>query len=231
MSVRSMFGSSGSVRDSMIAKVTGLLAEVGEDRVLIDRDGLGYEILVPGYMVAQLSDRVGQPVTLFTMDYLEGSATSGNLVPRLAGFASPAEKAAFQQILNVKGFGVRKALKALAAPIAQVAAAIEQGDTASLSRLPGVGKRTAEQIVATLRGKLTEFALQDRLLSSVDGQAGRAQSPLSQAQLDALHVMLAWGDRRLDAEQYLRRAAETHKDLKSPEDWVRAAYKIKAGGL
>jgi holliday junction DNA helicase RuvA len=122
-------------------------------------------------------------------------------------------------------------LKALAAPIAQVAAAIEQGDTASLSRLPGVGKRTAEQIVATLRGKLTEFALQDRLLSSVDGQAGRAQSPLSQAQLDALHVMLAWGDRRMDAEQYLRRAAETHKDLKSPEDWVRAAYKIKAGGL
>ncbi len=137
----------------MIAKVTGLLAEVGDDRVLIDRDGLGYEVLVPGYLAMQLSDCAGQPVTLFTMDYLEGSATSGNLIPRLAGFASLAEKAAFQQILSVKGFGVRKALKALAVPIEQVAAAIEQGDAVSLSRLPGVGKRTAEQIVATLRGK------------------------------------------------------------------------------
>lgn len=213
----------------MIAKVSGLLAEVGEDRVLIDRDGLGYEVLVPGYLVVQLADRVGQPVTLFTMDYLEGSATSGNLIPRLAGFLSVAEKAAFQQILAVKGFGVRKALKTLAVPIGQVAAAIEQGDTVSLSRLPGVGKRTAEQIVATLRGKLAAIALQDKLLGRVDGQAGKA-APLSQAQADALQVMIAWGDRRMDAEQYLRRAAEAYEDLKTPEDWVRAAYKIKAGG-
>ncbi len=116
----------------MIAKVAGVLAEVGEDRVLVDRDGLGYEVLVPAYLSMQLSDRVGQPVTLYTMDYLEGSATSGNLIPRLAGFGSDAEKAAFQQLLGVKGFGVRKALKALAVPIAQVAAAIEQGDTISL---------------------------------------------------------------------------------------------------
>lgn len=214
----------------MIAKVSGLLAVVGEDRVLIDRDGLGYEVLVPGFLVMQLADRVGQPVTLFTMDYLEGSATSGNLIPRLAGFTSEAEKAAFQQILSVKGFGVRKALKALAVPIEQVAAAVEQGDTVSLSRLPGVGKRTAEQIVATLRGKLAAIAMQDKLLSKINGQVGQAQAPLNQAQADALQVMIAWGDRRVDAEQYLRRAGEAHKDLKTPEEWVRAAYKIKAGG-
>lgn len=214
----------------MIAKVTGLLAVVGEDRVLIDRDGLGYEVLVPGYLVTQLSDRVGQPVTLFTMDYLEGSATSGNLIPRLAGFSSEAEKAGFQLLLNVKGFGVRKALKALAVPIGQVAAAIEQGDTVSLSRLPGVGKRTAEQVVATLRGKLSQIAVQDKILGQVNGQPVRAQAALSQAQVDALQVMIRWGDRRADAEEYLRRAAELHKDLATPEDWVRAAYKIKAGG-
>lgn len=216
----------------MIAKVTGLLAEVGEDRVLVDRDGLGYEVLVPAYLAAQLADRVSQPVTLHTMDYLEGSATSGNLIPRLAGFASVAEKAAFQQLLGVKGFGVRKALKALAVPIGQVAAAIEQGDTISLSRLPGIGKRTAEQIVATLRGKLAAIAYEDKILARFSGAgAGRTQAALNQPQLDALQVMIAWGDRHQDAENLLRRAAEVYKELKSPEEWVRAAYKIKAGGL
>jgi Holliday junction DNA helicase RuvA len=216
----------------MIAKVAGILAEVGEDRVLVDRDGLGYEVLVPAYLAMQMQDRVGQPVTLHTMDYLEGSATSGNLIPRLAGFASVAEKAAFQQLLGVKGFGVRKALKALAVPIGQVAAAIEQGDTISLSRLPGIGKRSAEQIVATLRGKLTAIAFEDKILGKMGaGAAGRLQAALDKAQLDALQVMVAWGDRHQDAENLLRRAAEVYKDLKAPEEWVRAAYKIKAGGL
>lgn len=215
----------------MIAKVMGVLAEVGEDRVLVDRDGLGYEILVPAYLAMQLSDRVGQPVTLHTMDYLEGSMNSGNLIPRLAGFASEAEKAAFQQLLGVKGFGIRKALKALAVPIGQVAAAIEQGDTISLSRLPGIGKRTAEQIVATLRGKLGAIAFQDKILGKLDGAAARPSAALNQAQLDALQVMIAWGDRHQDAENLLRRAAEVYKDLTSPEEWVRAAYKLKAGGV
>jgi Holliday junction DNA helicase RuvA len=216
----------------MIAKVAGILAEVGEDRVLVDRDGLGYEVLVPAYLAMQMQDRVGQPVTLHTMDYLEGSATSGNLIPRLAGFASVAEKVAFQQLLGVKGFGVRKALKALAVPIGQVAAAIEQGDAVSLSRLPGIGKRTAEQIVATLRGKLTAIAFEDKILTRMAGvAAGQTQASLNQAQRDALQVMIAWGDRHQDAENLLRRAAEVYKELKSPEEWVRAAYKIKAGGL
>lgn len=226
-----MFGIGGNARNRMIARVSGLLTEVGDDRVLVDRDGLGYEVLVPGYMVASLSDRLGQPITLFTMDYLEGNPTSGNLVPRLAGFASVAEKAAFQQLLGVKGFGVRKALKALAVPIEQVASAIEQGDVVSLSRLPGIGRRTAEQIVASLRGKLTAIAMQDKVLSRMTGQVVQAQTPLSQAQADALQVMIAWGDRRADAEHYLRRAAEQSKDLQTPEDWVRAAYKVKAGGV
>lgn len=216
----------------MIAKLTGILGEVGEDRVLVEREGLGYEVLVPAYLAVQLADRIGQPVTLYTMNYLEGSANSGNLIPRLAGFGSGAEKNAFQQLLGVKGFGVRKALKALAVPIGQVAAAIEQGDTVSLSRLPGIGKRTAEQIVASLRGKLAAIAFEDKILANLNGSAaGRTQAILNPSQRDALQVMIAWGDRHQDAENLLRRAAEVYKDLKSPEEWVRAAYKIKAGGL
>jgi holliday junction DNA helicase RuvA len=214
----------------MIVKVTGVLAQVGEDRVLVDRDGLGYEVLVPAYLAVQLADRVGQPVTLFTMDYLEGSVNSGNLIPRLAGFASDVEKAAFQQLLGVKGFGIRKALKALAVPIGQVAAAIEQGDTVSLSRLPGIGKRTAEQIVATLRGKLTEIALRDKIVGG-NGAGVRAQTALSQAQMDALQLLIAWGERHQGAENLLRRAAELYEKLESPEEWVRAALKIKGGGV
>jgi len=218
----------------MIARITGILAEVSEDRVLLDRDGVGYEVLVPAYLAVELADKTGQPVTLHTLHYLEGSAASGNLVPRLAGFSSAEEKAAFQQFLSVKGLGVRKALKALAVPMAEMAAAIEAGDVVALAKLPGLGKRSAEQVVATLRGKFAALAAQRAQVAGA-GAAGvpsvAPSGPLSEAQADALQVLVAWGDRKADAEEYLRRAAELWPDLTSPEEWIRAAYRVKAGGL
>lgn len=213
----------------MIARVTGLLAEVEDDRVLLDRDGLGYEVLVPGYLAAELADRLNQPLTLYTMEYIEGNPTTGNQVPRLVGFRSTAERAAFQQFLGVKGFGIRKALKAMVVPMGQIAAAVEQGDAISLSKLPGIGRRTAEQIVASLRGKLAEIALV--AAAGVQAPASSSESaPLNDSQQVALRILVEWGDRRADAEHYLRRAAEVWPDTEAPEEWVRAAYRIKAGG-
>jgi Holliday junction DNA helicase RuvA len=207
----------------MIVRINGRLGEMDEGRVVIERDGLAYEVLVPSCAVTELSAYHGEAVTLHTLEYFEGSAAGGNLIPRLIGFLHPEDRAFFQQFVTVKGIGVRKGLRALAEPIARIAAYIEAGDAAALARLPGIGRRMSAQIIAELKGKVTPYAY-----TATDVPAA-AKRDLSDDQRDAIEILVAWGDARTDAERWIARAAQLHDDIKSPEDWVRAAYRIKSG--
>ncbi len=207
----------------MIVRISGILSDLSETSAIIDRDGLAYEVLVPAYALAELAAYRGDSVTLHTLEYLEGAAAGGNLTPRIIGFMHPEDRAFFRRFITVKNVGVRKGLKALALPIARIAALIESGDANALSKLPGIGKRMAEQIVAELRGKVTEHAY-----AAADVPAA-VRHEMSQEQRDAIEILVAWGDARSDAERWIARAAQLHDDLASPEDWVRAAYRIKAG--
>jgi len=208
----------------MIVRLRGELAEVTETAVVLEREGAAYEVLVPAYAQGELGAVRGTAVTLHTMEYYEGSAAGGNLIPRIVGFLSAEDRSFFEAFITVKGIGVRKGLKALAQPIARIAGEIEAGDAAALARLPGIGRRTAEQIIAELRGKVKAFAV-----SGATGVKGAGDSELSRAQRDALELLVAWGDNRADAQRWLQRAAETQSDLKDVEAWVKAAYRVKAG--
>lgn len=207
----------------MIARMTGTVAEVSTGTMILDRDGLGYEVLVPGYAIGELMACKGQAVTLHTMEYYEGSAAGGNLIPRIVGFLHPEDRAFFERFITVKGIGVRKAMKALAEPVAKVAADIEAGNAPSLARLPGIGKRAADQIIAELRGKLAEFAM---------GGASREAVPehrWTPEQRDALEVLVALGERRVEAERWLARAAQLYPEGKPADEWIAAAYRVKTG--
>ena len=207
----------------MIVRITGALIDVYEDHVVIERDGIAREVLVPQYAVGELTACRGREMTLHTLEYLEGSQASGNLVPRLVGFVYPDDKRFFSRFVSVKGLGLRKALKALAEPVATIAAWIQGGDTKALTRLPGIGSRAAQLIVAELRGKIDEF-----VLGGAAPPAGDLAG-LTQDQKDALEVLAAWGDPRLEAERWLQRAAQLYPDIHSADGWVRAAYRIKTG--
>jgi len=207
----------------MIARITGVVADVFEDAVVIDRDGLGYEVLVPGHAIGELAAIRGQQVTLHTLEYYEGAAVGGNLTPRLVGFLHAEDRAFFQRFITVKGVGIRRALRALVEPAAHIASAIEAGDARALTRLPGIGKRAADQIIAELKGKVDAFAL------TAAAARSPAKSDWTPAQRDALEVLVAWGERRSDAEQWLQRAAQLHPDIAQPDEWIRAAYRIKTG--
>lgn len=206
----------------MIVRLTGKLVEVGEDAVLLEHNGVTYEVLAPAYSCGELAARRGQTVTLHTFEYFEGSPGGGNLTPRIVGFANADDRRFFEQFTSVKGIGTRRGLRALVEPAARIARDIEAGDVKALARLPGVGPRTAQQIVAELRGKVEAFAR---------GAAGAPppESALSQAQRDALELLAAWGDSRSDARRWLERAAEANPNLSVVEDWVKAAYRMKAG--
>ncbi len=207
----------------MIVRLTGTLTEVDEDAVVVERDGLAHQVMVPQFAVAELAAHRGQTVSLHTIQFFEGSHMSGQLVPRMLGFLHPEDRLFFERFVSVKGIGPKKALKALAEPVRRIASWIESGDAKSLARLPGIGKRAAELIVATLRGKLADLAMESA--DSREAPAARFSAP----QRDAIEVLVAWGDARPDAERWLTRAAQVHPELDSADQWVRAAYRVKTG--
>ncbi|HPS52742.1 MAG TPA: OB-fold domain-containing protein, partial [Phycisphaerae bacterium] len=133
----------------MIARISGRVEEVTSASVLIDSGGgLCYEVLVAACDVGRLASRLGQEVVLHTIHIIDGDPTRGSLTPRLIGFLSQSDRAFFREFTKVKGIGVRKALRALVRPVAEIAAAIENKDNNALVALPEIGKRMAEQIIA-----------------------------------------------------------------------------------
>ncbi len=207
----------------MIVRLSGTLIEVNEESVVLEREGLAREVLVPHFAVGELAACRGQVVTLHTIEFYEGNPASGHLTPRILGFLHPEDRDFFSRFVGVKGIGPRKALKALSEPVRRIATWIESSDAKALTRLPGIGSRAAELIVASLKGKMEDLAL-----PAAVGKEGKP-AQLSQAQRDALEVLVAWGDSRADAERWLERAAQLNPDLASPDEWVRTAYRIKTG--
>lgn len=206
----------------MIVRITGSLTDIAEDSIVVEHDGLAREILVPRYAIGELAAHRGKTVTLHTIELFEESHSSGHLVPRLLGFMHLEDKVFFTRFVSVKGIGPRKALKALSEPVRQIATWIEAGDAKPLSKLPGIGARGAELIVASLKGKLRDLAFP---ASTTSAEVVK----LSQAQRDALEVLVAWGDPRGDAERWLQRAIQLNPTIDSADEWVRSAYRVKSG--
>jgi Holliday junction DNA helicase RuvA len=209
----------------MIVRMTGIVSEVHDDYAVIERDGLGYEVLVCGYALGELAACLGREVTLHTMEYYEGSSAGGNLVPRVVGFLHPEDRAFFARFITVKGMGVRRAIKALAEPIGRVAAAIESADAAALGRLPGVGKRVASQIIAELKGKVAEYAF---VAPDREQPAREPGASWTDEQRDALEVLCALGERRPDAQRWIERARQLYPETNTSDEWVRLAYRIRS---
>ena len=209
----------------MIARITGTLAELDTDAntVLLEVDDIGYEIMVPGYAVSDLSEQLRRSITFYCLEYYEaGGTVGGNLIPRLIGFPQSQDKAFFQRFISVKGIGIRKALRALAKPLADIAYCIEEGDTKMLTTLPEIGKRTAEQVVAELRGKMGEFAI------AATGRAAKADKAMTEIEKEAIEILLQLGERRVEAEELVGRAAKHFSDINSTDALVQAVYRMKS---
>jgi Holliday junction DNA helicase RuvA len=141
----------------------------------------------------------------------------------MVGFLSGAEKDFFEKYTSVKGMGTKKGLKSLTVPIGTIADAIEAGDEKMLTALPGIGKRFAQQIIAGLKGKLADFALQQTAATTGKREAFEAY------QVEALEILIAWGERRTEAIELIQLACSKHPDIKSAEELVPLVYRVKQG--
>jgi Holliday junction DNA helicase RuvA len=156
------------------------------------------------------------------MEYYEGTLGGGNLVPRMVGFLSSGERDFFTKYISVKGMGIKKGLRSLSIPITTIAAAIENADDKILMSLPAVGRRMTQQIIAELKGKLQSFAAGAEPVAS----AGAGFSPF---QIDALEILIAWGEKRAEAMELVELACRKHPDIGSAEALVPLVYRLKQG--
>ena len=206
----------------MICRITGRVVAVADQAVTVEVGGLCYEVLVPASSLPDLQRLTDNEVTLFTIQYLDGNPALGNLVPRLVGFLAESDREFYHELNKVKGVSTRKALRTMAVPAHQFAAAIENGDERFLGNLPEIGKRTAAQIIAQLRGKVQRFL--------APAAAPLPVGELTDAQRIALDILVQWGDRRADAQRWIAAAVEQNPKLNEPDGIVRAAYRIKHSG-
>jgi Holliday junction DNA helicase RuvA len=182
-------------------------------------------VLVPEFVRRAIQTQLGQETTLHTSEYLEGNPMQGRVVPRLIGFTSEAELEFFELFCTVDKVGVRKALKALMQPVKQIADAIQRQDNKWLTTLPGIGPATAEQIVATLRRKVTKFAL-------MPAAGGAAAAPAPGAidgnvLEDAYRALLTVGHSPAEARDRLDKVLAAGKKFGNVEDVLLAIYQQK----
>ncbi len=208
----------------MITKMTGIVNRVLDDEVRLQVGPLEYQILVPEFIRRILQHKHGEEITLYTSHYLDGNPAHGRMVPRLIGFVAEAEQEFFDLFCTVDKVGVRKAMKAFVRPIKEIADAIQRQDAKWLTTLPGVGAATAEQIVATLRRKVTKYALMASGAAETSPQANNTDGNVLE---DAYQALLSVGHGPQEARDRLDKALAGGKHYKSVEDVLIAIYQQK----
>ena len=132
----------------MIGRLTGLLAEKNPPEVLLDCNGVGYEVLVPMSTFYNLPG-LGEKVSLLTHFVVREDAQI------LYGFGHAAERAAFRQLIKISGVGPRTALSVLSGmSVEDLAQAVTAQEPGRIIKVPGIGKKTAERLLLELKGKL-----------------------------------------------------------------------------
>ncbi|MEM1186327.1 MAG: Holliday junction branch migration protein RuvA [Planctomycetota bacterium] len=211
----------------MIARVTGRLESLETVHALIEpAPGLVLSVLLPAFVRAKVEDRVGSRVTLHTRFDLEAPAQGSVMTPRLVGFTDPADRDFFELFTSVKGLGVRKALKALAVSPSEIAGSIAARDAKALTKLPEIGKRLAETIVAELHGKVDRWLLAEAEVVSLDAASRAAPQP-DPLDDEAVAALVALGQSPAEANRMLTRARDALGDQASTattEDLIAASF-------
>ena len=206
----------------MIARVRGVVREIGELQLLLDVGGICYDVLMPASIVRALRDRIGEHGELELVTFHYQQLEVGRGIPVLIGFLNEIEREFFVRFISVSGVGPRAALKALTLPMAVIAQAIDAGDLALLRSLPGIGEQRAKEIVAKLQGKVGKYALiqTKALRATTEADAGRRA-----LEEEALAVLIQLEYKSAEAKQMLQAALERNPRVKTAEELLNEVYR------
>jgi Holliday junction DNA helicase RuvA len=209
----------------LISELTGevLYDRIRRHSLLVRVDSVCYEVFVPSGIASRLrhapEGERRNPLTLYTIYYIDGGLGGGHLTPKLVGFLDPLDREFFEAFTKVPGVGFMKALKCLVEPLNQIATAIERGDRAFLTGLPGIGSKTAERIVTELRGAMAKFAL-----APSDEPLSIEKEPASELRAEAGQVLEQLEYSRGEAQRMVADIFAKHKNLKSIEEFLRQVF-------
>ncbi|RKX27139.1 MAG: hypothetical protein DRP45_01830 [Candidatus Zixiibacteriota bacterium] len=206
----------------MISRIRGTLSQINAQFALVENGGIYYEVLLPSALAERLKDngQIGNEIEFDTIYYIEAGDRKSNHYPRMVGFTDPIDREFFSLFTQVPGLGVKKALKSLVLPISEIAAAIETKDADQLKRLPGVGGRLAEKIVAELHGKTAKFALAK---SSQPLAARYTKTPPFVDEALAILEQLQYS--RTEAQQMIDTAVKNHPKVDRAEELISLIFR------
>jgi len=176
----------------MIAFLKGYIEEKREGIVILDVSGVGYEVEISSITQEQL-ESAGSEVKLLIYHHITDSDQ------RLFGFFSTDEKALFEKLITVKGVGPKLGLTILSGlPADQLIGAITNAEAATLSKVPGIGKKTAERIIVELKDKLAEYAASAGVTPTSSSESG--------VMGEAISALEALGFKKKESEQAVLKA-------------------------
>jgi len=193
----------------MISRLTGILAAKRAPQILIDCNGVGYEADVSMTTYYQLPE-VGQQLSIWTHLLIKDDSHS------LVGFSGEAERRLFRQLIRINGVGPKMALAILSGIDNQLfALCIANGDVAMLTRIPGVGKKTAERLIIEMRDKVDALMGDSASVVMVTADHSAAS--------EAVEALQALGYRSSDAEKMISLAQQQGEVANSASQLIKLA--------
>lgn len=192
----------------MYAYIIGSVEEIDLNNIVIDNNGIGYNIQCPSSVMTSLS--IGQTAKVFTYQHVREDAIT------LYGFISKEDRIMFLRLISVSGIGPKIALQVLSALSASdLAVILVGGDANALTKVPGIGKKTAQRIILELREKVDNDEL-------VNATIQKGSTPQSTMISDAIYALAALGYSSQEASKAVEAVAA---DFKDTESIIRAVLK------
>jgi Holliday junction DNA helicase RuvA len=204
----------------MICRVTGKIVDRKDDAIVLDVNGICYEVLIPGAVMQSFENSVRPDgsISLITYHYLQVEPSKGFQV--LIGFLNEIEKEFFEKFITVSGIGPKAAVRALKMPISMIAKAIDMSDVPFLKSLPGIGEQRAREIIAKLQGKVGKFGLLQDTRTGIE-------SSVCGIEEEAMGVLLQLEYKKFEAKNMLDEAMKRNPGIKTAEDLLNEVYKQK----
>ncbi len=203
----------------MFSRIRGTLLERTSSGVVLDVQGLAYEVLLPPCVDEKITARDGEEIALEVHSVLNLDGNTGHY--SFYGFSNAIEREFFQALISVASIGPRSAARAFSHPMSRIAGAIDRGDHAFLKTLPGIGQQKARDIVAKLQGKVSKFLL-------IQDAPPAAPAAIPDFAGEALAVLLQLEYRRGEAEEMIRSTLAAEPAIADAEALLAQIYRRKA---
>ena len=213
----------------MITGIRGKVQQLSENNLILDVDGIIYEIHIPTAVMRSFDGKLTKGAQLELVTYHYYQTDPSKSIPILIGFANRIEKEFFEKFITVSGVGPKAAVRALSLPIPDIAGAIDSANLAFLKSLPGIGEQRAKEIIAKLQGKMGKFGL---MPGGSEGAAGKpakggARAVETDLREEVVEVLLQLQYKKEEARQMVQKAFSRNARLATVEEVLNEVYRNK----